>query len=385
MIYLDNAATTFPKPDCVYERVNTTQRTIAVNVGRGGYRAAAEAMKIVDEVRVLLAQMVGAQSPDRIIITPSATIAANEIINGLEWNEFCNVYVTPFEHNSVARPLFSKCDSLGIKIRQIPFDRTSHALDVDEMHRQFALNPPDFVFLNHVSNVTGTVIPVENIAVAAREYGAVIIVDGSQSVGLIPINLKKSKIDYLIFAGHKNLYASWGIGGFVCNSNYPLRPSLSGGTGSDSLNLRIADSMPYGFELGSPNIIAIASMHTSLQWLKSTSIEAIASHKDQLMIRLIEGLRECGAMVYLPEDGVDHTSVLSFNIPGYEPNEVGVILSEDFDIAVRTGYHCAPFIHDFLGTKDTHGTVRVSLGYFNTKGDVDTLIDAVKELMEDLE
>lgn len=385
MIYLDNAATTFPKPSCVYEQVNTIQRTIAVNVGRGGYRAASEAMKIVDETRAMLADFVGAQGPDKVIFTPSATIAANEIIHGLDWNEFRNVYVTPFEHNAVARPLYSKCSEMGVGIRQIPFDRVSHQLDLDEMQRRFAIDPPDFVFLNHVSNVTGTVVPIDDIADVAHRYGAVVIVDGSQSIGLMPMDLKHSKIDYLIFAGHKNLYASWGVGGFVCNSNYPLRPFLAGGTGSDSLNLKMAESIPYGFESGSPNIIAIASLYTSLQWLRDNSAEVIAAHKDRLMRRLIEGLKCCGVQLYLPGDGVTHTSVLSFNVPGYEAGEVGVILSEDFDIAVRTGYHCAPFIHDFLGTKDCYGTVRVSLGYFNTEDDVDAIVRAIKELMEDLE
>jgi len=386
MIYLDNAATTFPKPECVYQQVDTIQRTIAVNVGRGGYPAASEAMKIVDETRKLLARLVGAQSPERVVLTPSATIAANEIINGLNWDEYKNVYVTPFEHNAIARPLHAKCVSYKIPMRQLPFERWGHALNVEEMKRVFALNPPDFLFLNQVSNVTGTVVPVEEIAEAARLYNedAVIVVDGSQSVGLVPVNLKRSKIDYLIFAGHKNMYASWGVGGFVCNSRYFLKPSIAGGTGSDSLNLKMADTFPAGFEAGSQNIIAIASMKASLEWLMETTIETIANHKNQLMQRLIVGLEQCDVRLYLPSGNVGHTSVLSFNIPGYAPNEVGVILGEDFDIAVRTGYHCAPFIHDFLGTKDEQGTVRVSLGYFNTEADVDALIGAVEELVEDL-
>jgi cysteine desulfurase family protein len=386
MIYLDNAATTFPKPECVYRQVDTIQRTIAVNVGRGGYRAASEAMKVVDETRKLLARLVGAQGPDQVILTPSATIAANEIINGLNWDEYKNVYVTPFEHNAIARPLHAKCVPLKIPIRQLPFESSSHALNVEEMKRAFALNPPDFLFLNQVSNVTGTVVPVEKIAEAARSYNAdaVVVVDGSQSVGLVPVNLKHSKIDYLIFAGHKNIYASWGVGGFIYNSSYILKPSIAGGTGSDSLNLKMADSFPAGFEAGSPNIIAIASMKASLEWLQETTMETIANHKCQLMQRLVAGLKQCGVRLYLPSGDVEHTSVLSFNIPGYAPNEVGVILGEDFDIAVRTGYHCAPFIHDFLGTKDEHGTVRVSLGCFNTEADVDALISAVEELVEDL-
>ena len=383
MIYLDNAATTFPKPDCVYDKVNIVQRSIAVNVGRGSYSAASEAMRIVDETRQLLASLVGAASPDDVVFTPSATIAANEIILGLEWDSFKNVYVTPFEHNAIARPLFGKCRELGIEIQMIPFDSNTHMLDEEELARLFAVNPPDYVFVNHVSNVTGTIVPVEKIAELSKGCGALVIVDGSQSIGLNPIELKKSSIDYLIFAGHKNLYASWGIGGFIANSSYPLKPVLSGGTGSDSLNLDMSQKTPAGFEFASPNIIAIASLHESIKWLKDVSMREIAMHKDQLMQKLIAGLDECGVLLYLPSDESNHTSVLSFNVPDYEADEIGVILNEDFDIAVRTGYHCAPFIHSFLNTIETKGTVRVSLGYFNTEEDVTALITAITDIMGD--
>ena len=190
MIYLDNAATTFPKPDCVYDKVNIVQRTIAVNVGRGSYRAAFEAMRIVDETRQLLASLVGAAGPDAVVFTPSATIAANEIILGLEWDSFKNVYVTPFEHNAIARPLFCKCKEFGIEIQMIPFDSDTHMLDEDELERLFAINPPDYVFVNHVSNVTGTIVPIEKIAALSKAYDALVVVDGHSQLVFSPLNLK---------------------------------------------------------------------------------------------------------------------------------------------------------------------------------------------------
>ena len=342
MIYLDNAATTFPKPECVYDRVNTVQRTIAVNVGRGSYSAATQAMQVVDETRELLADLVGASCPDHIVFTPSATIAANEIILGLDWNAYRNVYVTPFEHNAIARPLHRICQEHKVQMRLLPFDPETQRLNAEKMERQFASNPPDFVFLNQVSNVTGAVIPVDDIAKCAKKYDAVVTVDGSQSVGLLPINLKSSSIDYLIFAGHKNLYSSWGIGGFVKNSAHVLQSAIAGGTGSDSLNLQMSSETPYGYESGSPNIIAIASLNESLKWLKEQGIANIEGKKKQLTRQLIDGLQSCGCTLYLPGDGVEHTSVVSFNLPDYVAGEVGTILSEDFDIAVRTGFHCAP-------------------------------------------
>lgn len=383
MIYLDNAATTFPKPECVYDRVNIIQRTLSVNVGRGGYRAASEAMYIVDETRALLASFVGATDPDCIVFTPSATIAANEIIYGLEWDSYKTVYVTPFEHNAIARPLNKISEQYGAKIRLLPFDGQTQTLDIDALEQAFAMNPPDYVFLNHVSNVTGAIIPIKTIAEKAKKYSAVVVVDGSQSIGLLPINLIETDVDFLIFAGHKNLYSSWGIGGFITNTSYKLQPVLAGGTGSDSLNLKMDTTYPNGFELGSPNIIAIASLNESLKWLREVGINNIEEKKNILTQKLQTGLIKAGAIVYLPSGEAKHTSVISFNVPGYEANEVGTILNEDFDIAVRTGFHCAPYIHELIGSLETHGTVRASVGYFNTEDDINALIAAVTDIMED--
>ena len=385
MIYLDNAATTFPKPECVYNRVDAVQRTIAVNVGRGGYRAASEAMAIVDETRQLLAALTGANGPENVILTPSATIAANEILMGLEWDSYKTVYATPFEHNAIARPLHRVCSQYGIELRLLPFDAATQTLKEDELAGMFALHPPDYVFLNHVSNVTGVVVPVDTIARRAKESGALVVVDTSQSLGIVPTCLKSSPVDFLIFAGHKNLYASWGVGGFICNCDYPLKPVLSGGTGSDSLNLNMANDSPGRFEPGSANIIAIASLNESLKWLSRTGLEKIAGKKAELAARLIDGLNAAGTVLYLPGGGAAHTSVVSFNLPGYQANEAGMILNEDFDIAVRTGYHCAPYVHTLLDTIAAHGTVRASVGYFNTESDIDALIAAVRDMMEDLE
>ncbi len=375
MIYLDNAATTFPKPVEVYDYVDWVQRNIAVNTGRGSYETAREADKIVEETRKRMARLLRVADSNDIVITPSATIAANEIIGGLLWDGLKNIYVTPFEHNAIMRPLSKFAKQYGCKIYEIPFDPSTQELDEDEMNRQFCLHSPDYVFINQVSNVTGTIVPIDKISKSAKEYEAIVIVDGSQSVGLIPINLEKLQIDYLIFAGHKNIYASWGVGGFVRNSEYQLKPFITGGTGADSLNLDVDN-----LEVGSPNIIAIASMKASLEWLEKTGLEAIAEHKKKLTNTLIEGLRELDAEIYVPKNKDIHTSVISLNIKGYTPVEIGEILDGDFDIAVRTGYHCAPFVHRLIGTEKTKGTVRVSVGYFNTEEDIISLLKALKDI-----
>lgn len=380
MIYLDNAATTFPKPEMVYRAVDDTQRSLAVNVGRGEYSLASKAAGVVDETRARLASFVGAYGPQCVVFTPSATLAANEIILGLEWDSLKNVYLTPFEHNAIARPLHKVCQENGLKEKFIAFDPRSHRWDKDETERLFLSSPPDYVFLNHISNVTGTILPVEQIAVLAKSHGATVIVDGSQSVGLIDYHLKNTSIDYLIFAGHKNLYSSFGVGGWISNGENKLQAFLAGGTGSDSLNLSMSNQQPIGYEPGSPNIIAISSLNASLKWLQETGQDTIANCKGRLMERLISGLSTLPVKAYLPAADVGHTSVVSFTHPEYEANEIGTILSLDYDIAVRTGYHCAPYIHDFIRTTERHGTVRVSVSYFNTEDDIDALIRALAEL-----
>ena len=377
MIYLDNAATTFPKPEEVYQAVDYTQRNMAVNVGRGSYKVASDAMKIVDETRYLMAELLGVENPNNVVFAPSATVAANQIIMGLEWDEYKTVYITPFEHNAIARPLHLMQERYNFEIVLLPFDSETQELDKEEAENLFLQNPPDYVFANHISNVTGAIVPIEELAELAKQYNAVVVVDASQSAGLKSINMKKANIDYVVFAGHKNLYASWGIGGFVSASDTQLTTTLAGGTGSDSLNLNMASDLPMGFEVGSANIIAISSLNASLKWLKATGMSVIAEKKAKLMEYLIHRLRDAGVKMYLP---THHTSVLSFNIDGYSANDVGTILSEEYDVAVRTGYHCAPYIHDLIDSHPYGGTVRVSVGYFNTKEDIDLLLDGIRSL-----
>ncbi|MBC8545902.1 aminotransferase class V-fold PLP-dependent enzyme [Clostridiaceae bacterium NSJ-31] len=381
MIYLDNAATTFPKPECVYRAVDFAQRNLAVNVGRGSYAAAKSAAAVVDEARARTAKLAGAKSPDDVVFTPSATIALNEILFGLEWDEYKNVYVTPFEHNAAARPLEAIRRRCGAAVHLLPYDKTTYQLDAAEMERLFSIDPPDYVLVDHVSNVIGLISPLDEIVRAAKEYGAAVIVDASQSLGLLDIDLSVSGIDFLVFAGHKNLYAAFGVGGFVKNSGYPLHPFFAGGTGSDSLNLGMPPSTPAGYEFASPNVIAIASLNESLQWIESVGRGQIYRHKKDLMRRLIDGLSGLGGVkLYLPADLHRHTSVLSINLEGYEAGEVGAILDQDYGIAVRTGYHCAPYVHDFIGSTVYKGTVRLSLSYFNTMEEIDTVIKAVSEI-----
>lgn len=381
-VYLDNAATTFPKPEQVYKYMDNFYRTCGVNAGRSSYSMAKKASELISDTRSCICEIINYSNSDKVIFTPSATHALNQIINGLEWDKYKTVYVTPFEHNSVMRPLNLIKHKYGINIETLPFDLETFELDKDKMKLMFSRNYPDYIFMSHVSNVVGYILPIKEIIDEAKQYNSIITLDCSQSMGLIPININEIHVDYLVFAGHKTLYGPFGIAGYICNNNFKLKHFIVGGTGSDSLNLNMPNEFPTSYEPSSPNIQAIAGLNSAIKWIKETGIENINKHKAHLINILIEGLNEIyGLKMYLPKNLSNHTSIVSFNIGGYNPNELGEVLDQDFNIAIRTGYHCAPLIHDFLGTKDKGGTLRVSLSYFNTEEDIKYFLSSMEEIV----
>lgn len=380
MIYLDNAATTFPKPEKVYDVVDKVQRTLAVNAGRGSYKAAREASNIINDARRRIAELVKIQDESRVVFTPSSTIAMNQILNGLNYSANTNVYISPFEHNAVVRPLYKLSKEYGFSINVLPFDSKTQELDVKSMKNSFVIKHPDIVVLNHVSNVTGVILPIDEIFAESKKYNAVNVLDASQSMGMLPVGVS-SDIDFIVFAGHKNLYSNFGVGGFVYNSNVELVPVITGGTGSDSLNHNMPDAMPVKYEAASHDVVAIASLNASLEWLKDIGIKSIYNHKKELTEYLIDRLSKNKSIkMYVPTDLNKHIAVVSITHKSYRPEELAEILDGDFDIAVRCGYHCAPYVHELIGTKEGNGTVRISLGYFNNRNDVDALIGALDEL-----
>lgn len=381
MIYLDNAATTFPKPESVYSAVDSAQRNLAVNAGRGSYKTAQKAVTVINETRQLMADMVHCNSSSQIVFSSSATIAMNQIIGGLNYSSNSIVYVSPFEHNAVVRPLYQMSKEVGFEIRILPFHVSTQELDYDEMCNQFALAHPDYIFATHISNVTGLILPYQIIFSEAKKYGAVTILDASQSLGLLSINMQECDVDFLVFAGHKNLYANFGVGGFVYNSEVKLKTFITGGTGSDSLNHNMPLSMPDRYEAASHDIIAISSLNASLKWLAGLPDKRLQTHKKQLTEYAVAKLRTLNSVsLHIPSNSEQHISVISFSHSEYKSHELAEILDQDFDIAVRSGYHCAPFVHKLLKTENTFGTVRVSIGYFNTTQDIDVLFEALSEL-----
>lgn len=375
MIYLDNAATTFPKPEEVYLALDKANREYGFNSGRGSYKKAKEISKIIDETREGIGAFVGINK-DKVIFSTSATEALNIIIFGLDWKEGDNVYVSPFEHNSILRPLEEIRKRYNINIEVIPFDKESWEIS-ENIEDVFALKKPKCIFCSAKSNVTGYELPYKSIFELGKNYNSINILDGSQSFG-VDKNITAENVDFIVFAGHKSLYSSFGIAGFIDCNNTKLKKFLFGGTGSDSLNLDMPDDLPTKYEAGSKNIVAIYGLNESIKWIKKNNI----NEKEKMLFSYFcDKIKNNKKIItYLPKDTQNCTGIISINIVGYTADEVGAILDEEFDICVRTGYHCSPLIHDFIGSKDYYGTVRISFNYFNTTDEIDKLIEALNTL-----
>jgi len=377
MIYLDNAATTFPKPESVYQKMDWANRNIAVNAGRGSYKAAQEASKLIDDTRKKLLDITHGTGLEVAVLTSSATVSMNIILNGLDPAKGDVIYVSPYEHNAVVRTLHRISKEKAVRVVELPL-KNNLEIDIEKTKYMFIKDKPKCVCCTHVSNVTGYILPVKEIFELAKVYSAVTVLDAAQSFGLVDINVKMCKADFIVFAGHKTIYGPLGAAGFIDNSELELKPYLVGGTGSDSLRLDMPKERPEKYEAASKDMVAIAGMHEALAVL---NCQKNYKKEKELTNYTIEKLKaNRNVILYAPESSERHIGVISFNVRGYKSEDVGIILDEDFDIAVRTGYHCAPLIHKYLDDEKFLGTVRVGLGQFNTKEDVDQLVAAIKEL-----
>lgn len=379
MVYLDNAATTFPKPESVYVAMDKINREGSVNAGRGSYKLAQNASELIVDTKMKIRQLVHLDISAAVIFSPSITIAMNQIINGLHLRENAVVYVSPYEHNAVARSLFKLSKKIALVIKELPLDDNLE-IDVEKMKYEFSKDKPDAVFCTHVSNVTGYILPVKEIFAEAKKHGSINILDSAQSMGLIELRADLIDVDLIGFAGHKTLYGPFGIGGFINVSGVDLDTFIAGGTGSDSLNLEMPSGNESRFEPASTNIIAVAGLNAALVNLNQKKHLA---YEQKLTSYLIEKLSLIkGIKLYLPSSTEKHVGIVSFTLDDMNSEDVGIILDEDFNIAVRTGYHCAPYIHKYLRDERFLGTIRVGLSQFTTKSDIDQLIDALEEIKE---
>ncbi|MFZ2055722.1 MAG: aminotransferase class V-fold PLP-dependent enzyme [Candidatus Aminicenantales bacterium] len=380
LIYLDNGATSFPKPLEVYEFMDRFYRNFGVNPGRSGYDLCLEAGSVVEETRKMLTRFFNGKDPDRLCFAYNSTDALNLIISGL-LRRGDHAISTTIEHNSVLRPLYHLWKYEGVEVDYIPFDSRGF-VDPDDFPKRFKTNTR-LVVVNHASNVIGTVQPVKEIGRYCRERGIPFAVDTSQSAGKIPIDIEAMNIDIVAFTGHKSLLGPTGIGGLYVREGVEIRHTRAGGTGVRSAQRTHLDDYPYRLEYGTPNTLGIAGLQAGLKWIEKQGLQSIHEHEMRLTAKLRDGLKDGdGVTLYVQDDLTDHISIFLFNVDGQEASDTATMLDVDHNIASRSGLHCAPLVHEHLGTDKIHGGVRFGIGPFNTDEDIEAAIGAVREIAD---
>lgn len=378
LIYLDNAATTYPKPKEVYDFMYEFYQKHGVNPGRSGYDMTLETEEIVHSTRKMLADFFNGTDPNHLTFSYNATDSLNMIIDGMV-AKGDHVITSNLEHNSVLRPLYHKEQDGIIEVTYIPFDEKGY-IDPGDFKKAIKKNTR-MVILNHGSNVIGTVQSLAEVGKICRERGVYFAVDASQTAGSQKIDIQEMNIDLIAFTGHKCLMGPTGIGGSYVREGVTIRMTRYGGTGVRSAQRTHLEEFPYRLECGTLNIVGVAGLHAGQKWIQQQGLENIHNREIALWDRLRKGLQQIDKVItYCAESTANQNAVLSFNIEGWEAADVGTMLDVDYNIACRTGLQCAPLVHQQIGTDKIHGTVRLSLGPFNAEQDIDTTIQAVKEI-----
>jgi cysteine desulfurase family protein len=379
MIYLDNAATSFPKPDKVYEDVLDCMKNYAANPGRGAHDMSIKAASKVMETRQIISDLFNIQVPLNVVFTSNATEGLNIAIKGIIKNGD-HVITTVLEHNSVLRPL-NKLSKTGVKATFLNIDENG-LINIMDLKKSIKKNTKAII-INHASNVIGTLQDINAIGKIARKEGIIFIVDASQSAGVIPIDVKSDNIDLLAFPGHKGLLGPQGTGGLFISPDIKLNTIKEGGTGSNSSSMEQPDFLPDRFESGTLNTPGIAGLFQGVKFIQDIGIENIRKKEEELTKFLLSELEKFSFIkIYGSKKAENRCAVISFNIEGKDSSLVGYKLNKK-GIAVRTGYHCAPLIHKAIGTVNT-GTVRVSLGYFNNSQEIEYLAKCLMEIYNEV-
>ena len=377
MIYLDNAATSWPKPESVYQTMGEFLRTKGGNPGRGSHSLAFAGMEAVEETRILVARFINAPKKEQVIFTFNCTDSLNLGLKGL-LRQGDHVITSCIEHNSVARPL-NKLAHQGVKVTKIPPSSETGVVAAQDIEEAITKDTKLLV-ITHASNVTGIIQPIEAYGAIIRKHGLILMVDAAQTAGQYPIDVQSGNVDLLACSGHKGLFGPPGTGVLYVGERVQLDSLKEGGTGSQSEIEEQPTALPYRFESGTLNSVGISALGAGLKYIFAEGLDKIRKHERYLTERLMDGLLDIPRMiVYSFKEGANHAHVVSFNIEGYEPGEVGAILDQRFDIKVRTGLHCAPAAHRILGTYPL-GTVRLSPGYFNTVEDIDKTLQALQQI-----
>jgi len=377
MVYLDNAATSWPKPESVYQTMDEFLRQKGGNPGRGSHSLAVAARQTVEETRMLVARFINAPEIERVIFTFNCTDSLNMGIKGL-LRPGDHVITSCIEHNSVVRPL-RKLEQEGVKVVRLSPHSGDGFVSPQDMEKAIT-GETKLVVMTHASNVTGVIQPIKEYGVIVRQHNLILMVDAAQTVGKYPLDVQANNIDLLAFSGHKGLFGPPGTGAFYIGERVDLDSLREGGTGSQSELEEQPTDLPYKYESGTVNSVGISGLGAGLKYIFKEGLDRIRAHEQYLTDRLIKGLSLVPRVtVYAAKNGAKQAPVVSFNIKGYEPGEVGAILDQAFDIKVRAGLHCAPAAHKTLGTFPL-GTIRLSPGHFNTTEEVDFTLEAIKKI-----
>ncbi len=375
-IYMDNAATSFPKPEEVYLAGNKTLRTVGGSPGRSGHRMSVIADRTVFKTREAVAELLNIKDSSRIVFTSGATQSLNLGIKGF-LNPGDHVITSTIEHNSVTRPLY-RISRSGIEVSKIGSDPDGF-INPDDIKKNIRKNTK-LIVLTHASNVIGAIEPVEIIGAIAREKGVAFLLDASQTAGFIPVDVQKINVDMIAMPGHKSLLGPQGVGLLYIGPHIRLEPLIEGGTGGGSSAEKQPDKLPDRFEAGTMNTPAIAGLGAGVRYILERGINNLREKELSLLERLIHGLKKIkGMVIYGPQNINDRVSLVSFNIRGLAPETISFLLDENFGIMTRAGIHCSPDAHKFLNTLPS-GSVRLSPGIFNTKEDMDYIIFAINEI-----
>ncbi len=382
-MYLDNAATSWPKPPEVHRSVSDFIKRYAANPSRAGHSLAIDAGRKVLEARIALSRFFGVSDPLRVVFTGGMTVSLNIVLQGM-LKPGDRVLTSSMEHNSVMRPLRMLEESRGVTVEIIPCS-SAGLLDPDDVRKRLKKGKASLLVLNHASNVCGTVQPVREIAAAARERGVPVLLDTAQSAGCVDVDIRRLGVDILAFSGHKGLLGPTGIGGLVFADEFDytvMEPLYTGGTGSRSESDEHPDFLPDRFEAGTLNSCGIAGLLASVTWLEEREEKNTMEKKRKLTRLLVDGLDGIpGLKIQGDPRRTGSAPVLSFIIEGYRCDQLGGMLNERYGIMCRVGLHCSPWAHRTLGTYPS-GTVRFSPGVFNTGEEMETAVEAVAEIVK---
>lgn len=381
MAYFDNAATTHPKPECVYSFMDQFYRQSGGNAGRGHYSIAQSAGELILDTRKRLQELLHCPAK-QVVFSSTATIALNIIIQGIIASGIKNIYISPFEHNAVTRTLHHYEQIGRISVTQLSVTKDLK-YDLEKIRYQFDAVKPDLVIVSHASNTIGLIAPIESIFPLAKKYDAYTLVDMAQSAGLVDCNIGLNCVDFAVFAGHKTLYGPTGIAGFVMEPSVKLPAVLFGGTGYESANQDMPESIPEKYEMGTLNIAGIAGLNASLKWIQEKTIESIAQKEKENREKLLEILSNYDFIRIVGNyESNEYVGIVSCLIDGISSDSAGNIFDRQ-GVSVRTGLHCAPLAHKFIGTYPA-GTIRFSVNYFTSEEDFEQLIEALDFIKENL-